>query len=73
MDGPVQYMIRVRGELGPQWSEWFGGMAVVCQGNGITELVGVLADQAALHGVLAQVRDLGLVLLGVEQVYQHSR
>ena len=65
MNGPVLYEIRVQGELGEQWSEWFAGMAIVAGPEGTSVLRGVLADQAALHGVLARIRDLGLVLVGV--------
>ena len=68
MNGPVLYEIRVQGELGEQWSEWFAGMAIVAGPDGTSVLRGVLADQAALHGVLARIRDLGLPLLDLEQV-----
>lgn len=59
------YEIRVRGELDPQWSSWFDGMHVACARPGETVIVGPVADQAALHGLLARVRDLGLPLLSV--------
>ncbi len=67
MDGPAQYKIRVQGELRQQWSAWFGGMTIEVQPDGTSVLHGVLVDQAALHGVLARIRDLGLPLLGLEQ------
>jgi hypothetical protein len=68
MNGPVLYEIWVQGELGEQWSAWFAGMAVEAQPDGTSVLRGVLADQAALHGVLARMRDLGLPLLRLEQL-----
>ena len=68
MDGPAQYRIRVQGELREQWSAWFAGMTIEAEPDGTSLLRGVLADQAALHGVLARIRDLGLPLLSLEQV-----
>lgn len=62
------YTIRVRGRLDPGWSAWFDGLRVTELDSGETELSGPLPDQAALHGVLAKVRDLGLVLLSVTTV-----
>jgi hypothetical protein len=57
--------IRVRGHLDPAWSELLGDLRVTRVAGGETELAGPLPDQAALHGVLARIRDLGLVLLSV--------
>ena len=65
------YEIRVRGELTPQWSGWFAGMTVSVDG-GETVIRGPVDDQAALHGVLARVRDLGLTLLAVRVVAEGS-
>lgn len=62
------YVIRVKGNLAQHWSSWFAGMAIVNETNGEAILTGSLADQAALHGVLAKVRDLGLPLLAVTTV-----
>jgi hypothetical protein len=62
------YTIRVRGRLDPGWSAWFDGLRVTELDSGETEFSGPLPDQAALHGVLAKVRDLGLVLLSVTTV-----
>ena len=63
---PGRYCIRVRGELGPEWSTWFDDLAVTAQPNGDTTLQGTVRDQAALHGLLARIRDLGLPLIAVE-------
>jgi hypothetical protein len=59
------YQIRVQGLIGPQWSAWFDGMAIVSLADGETLLVGPVADQAALHGILAKVRDMHLPLISV--------
>jgi hypothetical protein len=62
---PIIYQIRLKGHLGQQWSAWFEDMAVTLQDNGETLLEGPVVDQAALHGLLRKVRDLGLPLLAV--------
>ncbi|MES0361855.1 MAG: hypothetical protein ABUK20_13125 [Anaerolineales bacterium] len=67
-DKPALYQIRVKGNLEYKWSEWFDGLAVTPQSNSETVLIGVVADQAALHGLLAKVRDLGLPLLEVKRL-----
>jgi len=67
-NAPARYQIRVRGALDPHWSEWFDGMAVTYDANGDTLLTGLLADQAALYGVLHRIRDLGLILLAIAQL-----
>ena len=59
------YRIRVKGTLDRKWSEWFNGLTITPQGNDETLLTGPVADQAALHGLLAKIRDLGLPLLSV--------
>ena len=59
------YRIRVEGHLDDRWSERFGGLAVQRQEDGTTLLVGAVVDQAALHGVIVRIRDLGLPLLSV--------
>ncbi len=64
-DAPAHYQIRVRGALDPHWSVWFDGMAIAYDADGDTLLIGPLADQAALYGVLHRIRDLGLMLLAV--------
>jgi hypothetical protein len=65
MAQPLVYQIRVRGQLGSQWSAWFEGLSVAATVDGDTTLRGPLTDQSALHGVLARVRDLGLELVSV--------
>lgn len=58
--------ITVKGHLDERWSEWFGGLTITHRENGETILAGQLPDQAALHGVLAKVRDLSLTLVTVQ-------
>jgi hypothetical protein len=62
---PRPYQIRVEGHLGEQWSEWFEDFTITPVENGVTLITGWVADQAALHGLLKKVRDLGLPLLSV--------
>ena len=61
----MNYQIRLRGHLAPRWASWFEGMAIELQDNGDTVLAGPVADQAALHGLLRKVRDLGLPLISL--------
>jgi hypothetical protein len=68
-DHPI-YQIRLEGQLGPEWSEWFDGLDITLQENGEMVLSGPLPDQAALHGVLARICDLGMVLISVNRVKQ---
>ena len=65
---PLTYQIRLQGQLGSQWTEWFEGLAVTLENDGNTLLTGPITDQAALHGLLKKVRDLGLPLISVVQV-----
>ena len=60
------YRIQVRGHLDDRWSDWLGGLAVQRQEDGTTVLVGAIVDQAALHGVIIRIRDLGLPLLSLK-------
>jgi hypothetical protein len=60
-----QYEIRVKGHLQHDWSDWFDGLEIETLANGETLLTGPLKDQAALHGVLVRIRDLGLPLVSV--------
>lgn len=65
---PAHYEIRVAGQLGPEWTDWFGGLTMTQAPDGDTRLTGVVADQSALYGLLRRVRDLGLTLLAVNQI-----
>jgi hypothetical protein len=62
------YEIRLKGHLDDRWAEWFGGLTIRLEEDGDTILSGPVADQAALHGLLKKVRDLGLPLLSVNPV-----
>ena len=62
------YQIRIKGHLGRQWTNWFGGLTITLENNGETLLTGPVVDQAALHGLLRKVRDLGVPLLSVSRV-----
>ncbi|HSA99720.1 MAG TPA: hypothetical protein VLE49_03650, partial [Anaerolineales bacterium] len=62
------YEIRVEGHLADRWSDWFGGLAIRNDTNGETTLTGLLADQAALYGVLTRIHDLNLILICVSRV-----
>ncbi|TDW77440.1 hypothetical protein [Kribbella pratensis] len=62
------YEIRLHGRLDPRWAAWFDGMTLRTHADGTTVLHGPLADQAALHGLLQRLRDLGLPLLSVDRV-----
>ncbi len=63
-----QYEIRVKGYLGSTWDGWFDGLTITQEDSGDTLITGPVADQAALHGLLRKVRDLGLPLISVVQV-----
>lgn len=67
-DSQGVYHIRVKGSLDSKWSDWFDGFTISPLDHGETLLSGTVADQAALHGLLSQIRDLGLPLLSVERV-----
>lgn len=77
MDTPTSntkvYEIRLKGHLEARWGPWFDGLTVTLDENGSTLLRGSLADQAALHGILRKVRDLGLTLLSVNSVEPDTR
>ena len=62
------YEIHLKGHLEDRWATWFSGLTLTREANGTTRLTGVVVDQAALHGVLRKVRDLGLPLIAVIQV-----
>ena len=69
---PQIYEIRLKGHLDNRWAEWFEGLTITLEGNGNTLLSGPVIDQAALHGLLKKVRDLGLPLVSVSPVEHGS-
>ena len=62
------YQIRIKGHLGSQWTNWFEGLTITLEEDGDTLLTGTVIDQAALHGLLKKVRDLGMPLISVSPV-----
>jgi hypothetical protein len=66
--GIGHYEIRVKGHLEPRWAAWFDGMALTTEDDGTTTIHGPVVDQAALHGVLHKLRDVGLPLVSVTPV-----
>ena len=67
-DQPTVYQIRLQGHLSRQRMDWFGGMIITLEDNGNTLMTGTVIDQAALHGILKKIRDLGMPLLSVNSV-----
>jgi hypothetical protein len=67
-DNPGRYEIRLKGHLDSRWTAWFDGLTLAHDSDGTTIIHGLVADQAALHGLLQKVRDLGLPLVSVTQV-----
>jgi len=65
---PIVYEIRIGGHLGSQWQEWFEGLTITPERHGNTLLAGPVVDQAALHGLIKKVRDLGVPLISVNRV-----
>jgi hypothetical protein len=72
MDKPHIYQIAIGARLDKKWSSWFYGMAMTSEKDGaglpVTVITGTVADQAALHGILAKIRDLGLPLISVKRM-----
>jgi hypothetical protein len=65
---PLVYQIRIKGHLGREWTDWFEGLTITLEDNGETLLTGAVVDQAALHGLLKRVRDLGAPLVSVNRL-----
>ena len=70
-DGPAIYQIKVLGLLDPQWADWFDGMTLTYAEHE-TWLIGAVVDQAALHGLISKLRDLGLTILLVRRLDEHD-
>ena len=66
------YEIRIKGHLNNRWADWFEGLTITLEEDGDTLLTGPVIDQAALHGLLKRVRDLGMPLLSVNFVIQDN-
>ncbi len=67
-NSPAVYRIRLRESLESAWSEWFDGLEVMQEADGGTVLTGMVTDQAALHGIIRKVRDLGLTLVSLQRM-----
>jgi hypothetical protein len=67
-EGGINYQIKIKGYLDAHWAEWLGGLAIDYDQEGFTLLTGVIPDQSALHGILVQIRDLGLTLISLRPV-----
>ncbi len=67
-DEPAVYQIRIKGHLGREWTDWFEGLTITPEEGGVTLLTGVVVDQAALHGLLRTIRDLGMPLISVTRI-----
>ena len=67
-DRAMVYQIRIKSHLRHQWTDWFEGLTITLEDDDTTLITGPVADQAALHGLLKRVRDLGLTLLSVNRV-----
>jgi hypothetical protein len=68
LESPLRYEIRVQGHLHSRWAAWFDGLDLDQESGGVTVIHGPVVDQAALHGLLHKLRDVGLPLLSVSQV-----
>jgi hypothetical protein len=66
--GIPQYEIRVKGHLAPRWTAWFDGLSLIAEDDGTTVIRGPVVDQAALHGVLQRLRDVGIPLVSLREL-----
>ncbi|HEY5887971.1 MAG TPA: hypothetical protein VIT24_09620 [Acidimicrobiales bacterium] len=64
----MEYEIRIEGHLDPRWAAWFDGLSLTSEDDGTTTIQGSVVDQAALHGVLQRLRDLGMPLISAIQI-----
>ena len=71
-DQPNSYLLRIQGTIDPSWSDWFGGFTITPQ-DGETVLEGEVNHQAALHGILAKINELGLVIISVTRLPQRHK
>lgn len=67
-DEPTVYQIRIKGHLDPQWANWFDELTITLEDEAETVLTGPVVDQAALHGLLKKLRNLGIPLLSVNRI-----
>jgi hypothetical protein len=67
-DERLAYQIRLKGHLANDWAEWFGGLSITLDADGTTRLISPAIDQAALHGLLKKIRDLGLPLISINPI-----
>lgn len=65
-DRGIPYEIKIKGHLDGHWSDWLGGLEITHDSHGNSLLAGIVPDQAALHGILMQIRDLGLTLISIQ-------
>jgi hypothetical protein len=68
----ITYQIRIEGQLGQQWTDWFDGLSITPGEGGTTLLTGPVVDQSALYGLLKKVRDLGIPLVSVNRIERHE-
>jgi hypothetical protein len=73
MHEPGRYTLRIKGHLDNRWAGWFEGLTITLEDNGETLLTGAVVDQAALHGLIRKVRDLGMPLLSVNRIEPSQR
>lgn len=67
-DQPLIYQVKLKGHLNEQWTDWFGGVSITLLDDSTTLLTCHVLDQAALHGLLRQIRDLGMELISINRV-----